>query len=147
MKLTHLNWRFPWLISRESLDQMTWLVSHFHKAVEFIWGCIQKFPDWVDNEVNNNNKHLSRSNRKGYGGKTHYTDSQNSNKTASSGRELYHLQFSFQAASPETFGYILVRDMAMKFPERFNCATWREPCDLIVVKTCLRVFELTPVTI
>jgi len=24
-------------------------------------------------------------------------------------RELYHLQFSLQAASPETFGYTLVR--------------------------------------
>jgi hypothetical protein len=34
--------------------------------------CIQKFPDWVDNEINNsNNKHSFRSNTKGYGGKTH----------------------------------------------------------------------------
>jgi hypothetical protein len=32
---------------------------------------IQKFPDWVDNEVNNNNKHWFRSNKKGYGGKIH----------------------------------------------------------------------------
>jgi hypothetical protein len=31
---------------------------------------IQKFPDWVDNEINNN-KHLLRSNTKGYGSKTH----------------------------------------------------------------------------
>jgi hypothetical protein len=38
-----------------------------------IWGCTQKFPDWVDNEMNNNNnnKHPLRSNTKGYGGKTH----------------------------------------------------------------------------
>jgi len=49
-----------------------------------------------------------RSNTKGYGGKTHYTDSLNSDKTACSGRELYHLQFSLQAACPETFGYTLV---------------------------------------
>jgi hypothetical protein len=28
--------------------------------------------------------------------------------TAHSGRELYHLLFSFPAASPETFGYTLV---------------------------------------
>jgi hypothetical protein len=49
-----------------------------------------------------------RSNTKGYGGKTHYTDSQNSGTTASSGTELYHLQFSLQAASPETLGYTLV---------------------------------------
>jgi hypothetical protein len=33
--------------------------------------CIQKFPDWVDNETNNNSKHPLRSNTKGYGGKTH----------------------------------------------------------------------------
>jgi hypothetical protein len=36
------------------------------------------------------------------------TDSQNSDTTAPSGRELYHLQFSLQAASPETSGYTLV---------------------------------------
>jgi hypothetical protein len=58
-----------------------------------------------------NNKHSLRSNTKGYGGKTHCTDSQNSDTTASSGRELYHLQFSLQAASPETFGYTLVYSM------------------------------------
>jgi hypothetical protein len=33
--------------------------------------CIQKFPEWVGNEINNNNKHSLRSNTKGYGGKTH----------------------------------------------------------------------------
>jgi hypothetical protein len=43
--------------------------------------------------------------QRGYGGKTHYTDSQNSDTTAPSGRELYRLQFSLQAASPETFVY------------------------------------------
>jgi hypothetical protein len=43
------------------------------------------------NEINNNNKHSLRSNAKGYGGKTHYSDSQNSDTTAPSGRELYHL--------------------------------------------------------
>jgi hypothetical protein len=37
----------------------------------------------------------------GYDGKTHYTDSQNSDTTAPSSRELYHLQFSLQVASPE----------------------------------------------
>jgi hypothetical protein len=44
----------------------------------------------------------------GYGGKTHWTDSQNSDTTALSDKELYHLQSSLQAASPETFGYTLV---------------------------------------
>jgi hypothetical protein len=34
---------------------------------------------------------------------THKTDT-----TAPSGIELYHLQFSLQAASPETFGYTLI---------------------------------------
>jgi hypothetical protein len=34
-------------------------------------GCIQKFPDWVDNEIYAyNNKHSLRSNIKGCGGKT-----------------------------------------------------------------------------
>jgi len=51
-----------------------------------ILGCIQKFPDRVDDEINN--KHSLRRNTKGYGGKTHYTDSQDSDTTASSGREL-----------------------------------------------------------
>jgi len=49
-----------------------------------------------------------RSKTKEYGGKTHQTDSQNSYTTAPSDRELYHLNFSLQAASPETFGYTLV---------------------------------------
>jgi hypothetical protein len=31
-----------------------------------------------------------------------------SDTTAPSGRKLYHLEFSFQAVSPETFGYVLV---------------------------------------
>jgi len=34
-------------------------------------GYIQKFPDWVDSELNNNNKHWLRSNTKGCGGKAH----------------------------------------------------------------------------
>jgi hypothetical protein len=72
-------------------------------------GCSRVYPKvsgLVDNEINNNNnnKRLLRSNTKDYGGKTHKTDSQNSDTTGSSGRELYHLQFSLQAASPETFG-------------------------------------------
>jgi hypothetical protein len=50
----------------------------------------------------------SEATQKGYGDKIHWSDSQNSDTTAPSGRELYNLQFSFQAASPETFGYSLV---------------------------------------
>jgi len=71
-----------------------------------IWECIQKFPDWVNNDAYNNKQSLS-SKTKGYSGRTHYTDSQNSYATVPSGREIYHLQFS-QAANPETFRYILV---------------------------------------
>jgi hypothetical protein len=68
-------------------------------------GCNQKFPDWLDNEIYAyNNKHSLRSNTKGYGG----NDSPNNDTTSPRGRELYHLQFSRQAASPETFGYNLV---------------------------------------
>jgi hypothetical protein len=54
---------------------------------------------------------LLRSNTNGYGGKTHYTDSQSNDTAAPSGRELYRLQFSFQAASPETFGYTHVSNI------------------------------------
>jgi len=43
-------------------------------------------------------------NTKGYGGKTHYVDSQNNDKIALSGTELYHLQFLLHVASPETLG-------------------------------------------
>jgi hypothetical protein len=58
------------------------------------------------NEIHaHNNKHSLRSNTKGYGGKSRYTDSQNSDTAAPSGREQYHLLFSLQAASPESFGY------------------------------------------
>jgi hypothetical protein len=35
--------------------------------------------------------------------------SQNSDITAPSGKELYHLQFSLQAVSPETFGCTLLK--------------------------------------
>jgi len=49
-----------------------------------------------------------RSNTKGYGGKTHLTDSQSRDTIARSGRELYHLQFLLQAACLENFGYTLV---------------------------------------
>jgi hypothetical protein len=57
-----------------------------------------------------NSKHSLWSNTKGYVDKTHQTESQNSYTTAPSGRELYLLQLSLQAASVETFGYTLAAD-------------------------------------
>jgi hypothetical protein len=42
--------------------------SALHRSVR---GFIQKFSDWVDNEMNNNNEYSLRSNTKDYGGKTH----------------------------------------------------------------------------
>jgi hypothetical protein len=56
-------------------------------AAYIIRGCIQNFPDWVDNEIYT---YSLRSNAKGYGDKTHKTDTQNSDTTAPSGTELYH---------------------------------------------------------
>jgi hypothetical protein len=56
----------------------------------------------------------------GYGSKTHYNGSQNGDTTASSGRELYYLQFSLQAARPETFGYTLVWFKAITFTNISN---------------------------
>jgi hypothetical protein len=38
---------------------------------DVVLGCIQKFPDWVDNKINNNNKHSLGNNTKGYDGKNH----------------------------------------------------------------------------
>jgi hypothetical protein len=37
------------------------------------------------------------------------------NVSAPSGKELYHLQFSLQAASPETFGYNFVQTFHLYF--------------------------------
>jgi hypothetical protein len=88
--------------------------QHFHGVIVYncarssftvmnmdIRGCIQKFPDWVNKEINNNNnnnnnKHSLRSNTKDYGVKIHWTDSQNS--------DTLHLV----AASMETFGHTLI---------------------------------------
>jgi hypothetical protein len=55
-----------------------------------------------------NNKHSLRSNTKGYDGKTHYNDSQNSDTTVPGATEQYHLEVSLQAASLEIFGYAIV---------------------------------------
>jgi hypothetical protein len=55
---------------------------------------------------------------KGYDGKTEYTDSQNSDTTALSSRELYHLHFSLQVASPEAFGYTLLHSDNIYLPVR-----------------------------
>jgi len=46
--------------------------------------------------------------------KTLETDSQNSNTTAPSSKELYHLQFLLQAAILETFGHTLVDILYIK---------------------------------
>jgi hypothetical protein len=40
-----------------------------------------------------------------------------------------------------------VHGVAIKFSEQFYCVVWSETCDLIVVKTCLCMFQLSPVTI
>jgi len=52
-------------------------------------------------------------------------NSRNSDTIASSGRELYHLQFSLQAASPDSFGYTVVDywtdKVARSRPKRVIC--------------------------
>jgi hypothetical protein len=93
-------------------------------SIPCLWEYIQKFPDWVDNEINNN-KYSLRNNTKGYGSKTHWTDSQNSNTTAPSGRELYHLQFLLQVASSETLLFhtktmYIYTLLTYKLPVTFN---------------------------
>jgi D-alanyl-D-alanine carboxypeptidase len=58
-------------------------MNNYTNKNKTILGCIQKFPDWVDNEINNNKNTLS-SNKKVSGGKTHYTDSADSYTICSS---------------------------------------------------------------
>jgi hypothetical protein len=50
---------------------------------------------------------------------THKTDA-----TALSDREMYHLQFSLQAASPETFGYTLVYQLLKASVACSQSCTW-----------------------
>jgi hypothetical protein len=53
-----------------SIFSVKWMVRGHNKTI--IRGCIQKLPDWVDNEIYAyNNKHSLRSNTKGYSGKIH----------------------------------------------------------------------------
>jgi len=87
------------MLTKEVLwcSSVTWLAKSWNRV---------RFPASVEcegvsrrfrtkyNEKNNNNKQSLRSNTKVYDGKTHYTVSQNSDITAPSGREMYHLQFS-----------------------------------------------------
>jgi hypothetical protein len=78
---------------------------HYFASFRYIAlrGCIQKFPDWVDNEMYAYLWYYSlTSNTKSYGGKTHYTDPQNSDTAAPSGNELYHLHFWLQSAGGRT---------------------------------------------
>jgi hypothetical protein len=106
--VTKLILRVPYQKGQSYVPNVLFSPQQHHQVR--IRGYIQKFPDWINNEIYAyNNKHSFRSNTKGYGSKTHQADSQNSDTTAPSGRELYHLQFSLQAASPETSGYTLVR--------------------------------------
>jgi len=78
-------------------------------------GCIQKFPDRIDNETQAYLWYYSsRSNTKGHSGKGHWTDSQSSDTTAPGSRLLYDLQFSLQVTSPETFGYTLVQHTKLR---------------------------------
>jgi hypothetical protein len=52
------------------------------------------------------------------------TDSTNNDRTPLSGRELYHLQFSLQAASPETFCYTVVGAHIKLWHSIECCAHW-----------------------
>jgi hypothetical protein len=95
--------------------------ENLHLNSVIIRGCNQKVPDWVDNEICAYLWYSSlRSNMEGYSGKTHYTGSQSSDTTASNGREIYHLQFSLQASSPETFGYTLLLRMTKRISVHKN---------------------------
>jgi hypothetical protein len=57
---------------KEKQGNEDWEKTAGGRISRIVRGCIQKFPDWVDNEIYAyNNKNSLRSNTKGYGGKTH----------------------------------------------------------------------------
>jgi hypothetical protein len=62
-------------------------------AVYILRAYIQKFPDWVDNEITINTR-WEATQMVMAAKLTRLTHSQSSDTTAPSGRELYHLQFS-----------------------------------------------------
>jgi hypothetical protein len=128
MQVKHCKVLCDWTKFAIKMADVGWdqVYANYLLHVHFnIRGCIQKFPVWVDNEINNNKSSL-RSNTKGYGVKTHYTDPQNCDTTAPTGRELYHYQFSLQAASPETFGYTLLRCRSLKISMTISVNIFRE---------------------
>jgi hypothetical protein len=58
----------------DELLRQKWMLwdAKLLECVVYLRGCIQKFPDWIDNEIYAyNNKHSLRRNTKCYGGKTH----------------------------------------------------------------------------
>jgi len=67
--------KFQGLVTELCLDgKLWWLGNNGEGGCRLLFwkggvlpGCIQRFPDWVDNVINNNNKHSLRSNKKSYG--------------------------------------------------------------------------------
>jgi hypothetical protein len=64
--------------------------------------------------------------------------SQNSDTTAPSGRELYHLPFSLQAASPETFGYSLVFSLFLLYDRSVHSSSLAHPTLIPPQEWCTR---------
>jgi len=56
----------------------------------------------------------------------------NSDTTAPSGRELYHLQFSLQVASPETFGISFEISLSHRREENFKTKLVENSTELVV---------------
>jgi hypothetical protein len=54
----------------ELFNQALFQMANYSFYVDTHTECIQKFPDWLDNEINNH-KHSLRCNTKSYGSKTH----------------------------------------------------------------------------
>jgi len=69
---------------------------------------------WVTRNVHKN-IHRLRSNVKGYGCKTHYTESLISNTRGPRDRQLYYLLFSVLAVRLGSFGYTIIYTELIKY--------------------------------
>jgi len=116
---------------------------HGRPLKRLLRGYIQKFPDWVIKKYTLSFR-ISRwkTTQRVMAAKfTRQTDWLT--KQRYSDRELYHLQFSLQAASPETFGYALV-DGYNREAETGHLLAWLRDQKTLIPRECSLVLKHIP---